>query len=33
MTQLLHLRAKDIPELRSWLARKENKWLSHEILN
>ena len=31
--QLLHLRAQDIPELRSWLARKENKWLSHDILN
>ena len=33
LIQLLHLRAQDIPELRSWLARKENKWLSHDILN
>ena len=32
-TQLLHLRAQDIPGLQSWLARKENKWLSHDILN
>lgn len=27
------MRAKDIPELKSWLARQENKWLSHDILN
>ncbi|CAL9706391.1 unnamed protein product [Knipowitschia caucasica] len=31
--QLLNLRAQDNPELRSWLAQKESKWLSHEILN
>ncbi|KAL2092995.1 hypothetical protein ACEWY4_010307 [Coilia grayii] len=33
LNQLLQLRARDIPELRSWLARTENKWLSHDILN
>ncbi|CAK6966905.1 unnamed protein product [Scomber scombrus] len=31
--QLLKLRARDIPELRSWLGRTEHKWLSHDILN
>ncbi|KAK7925889.1 hypothetical protein WMY93_008199 [Mugilogobius chulae] len=31
--QLLKVRAQDIPELKSWLAQKENKWLSHDILN
>ncbi|XP_063747545.1 zinc finger MYM-type protein 1-like [Eleginops maclovinus] len=33
LIQLLNLRAEDIPELQSWLARKESKWLSHDILN
>lgn len=33
LTQLLNLRAQDIPELQSWLACKEIKWLSHDILN
>jgi len=33
LIQLQNLRAQDIPELQSWLARKESKWLSHDILN
>ncbi|MGL5901592.1 MAG: hypothetical protein ACRCZO_02815, partial [Cetobacterium sp.] len=33
MIQLLKLRAQDVPVLKSWLARKESKWLSHDILN
>lgn len=33
LIQLLQLRAQDFPVLSSWLARKERKWLSHEILN
>ena len=33
LRQLLNLRAQDIPELQSWLARNESKWLSHDILN
>lgn len=33
LTQLLKLRSQDIPELQSWLARKESKWLSHDIPN
>jgi len=30
---MLYVPAKDIPELKSWLAHQENKWLSHDILN
>uniref|UniRef100_A0A3B4UR12 TTF-type domain-containing protein n=1 Tax=Seriola dumerili TaxID=41447 RepID=A0A3B4UR12_SERDU len=33
LRQLLNLRAQDIPELQSWLACNESKWLSHDILN
>ena len=30
--QLLRLRAKDFPELRDWMLRRDN-WLSHDIQN
>lgn len=32
-TALLHLRSKDIPQLKSWLERSGYKWLSHDIQN
>lgn len=31
--QLLILRADDVPELKSWLLRTKNKWLSHDVQN
>lgn len=33
LIQLLNVRAQEIPELKSWLAQKKSKWLSHDILN
>lgn len=31
--QLVKLRADDVPELKSWLARSKYKWMSHDIIN
>lgn len=33
LIQLLHLQTQDVPVLMSWLACKESKWLSRDILN
>ena len=32
-TQILKLRAKDIPQLTDWMKRKQNKFMSHDIQN
>jgi hypothetical protein len=33
LTQLLRLRAEDVPELLMWLRRTSYKWISHDIVN